>query len=373
VKAAFKQSNNSVLFFNPDYHCSFFLRDELRNRGWVAEVSVSTTYPTLLLWTDDVIRVKNKIKLINFVMRWAQVWKFKYVIHYGRMSSGSNWPAKCLDHLIMGWARLLRLLGKRYVYVPSGCRDHVSKADWLKVDEGNVCGNCGFEPNCRDKDNSQNFKFVRSVASTALFWDGHQTSEFKETRIRYKSFDLSFYRPDLVIPSSHMWQPSEDIRILHSHSLDGRLLGGKNIKGTPFVIDAVDKLKAEGHKVSLVNLTGIPSREMRFHQVQADIIVDQLIYGGYGSTALEGLALGKPVICFIRPAWKSFLASIYPEWANCPIISATTETVFHELRKLVTDEGYRNQKSLEGRVFAEKFLDVKKNVIELEELLLSLA
>lgn len=367
MKAVPKQNRNSVLFFNPDYHCSFFLRDELRKRGWVAEISVSTFYPPLLLWADDVIRVNN------FITRWAQVLKFKYVIHYGRMSSGGNWRKKLFDKLIIVWVKILKIFGKRFVYVPSGCHDHVSKEDWFKVDEGNVCGNCGFEPNCNDKDNSQNFKFVRSVATTALVGDGHQTSEFKETRIRYKSFDLSLYRPDLVIPSRHRWQPSEDIRILHSHSLDGRLLGGKNIKGTPFVIDAVDKLKAEGHKVSLVNLTGIPSREMRFHQVQADIIVDQLIYGGYGSTALEGLALGKPVICFIRPAWKSFLASIYPEWANCPIISATTETVFHELRKLVTDEGYRNQKSLEGREFAQKFLDVKKNVIELEELLFSLA
>ena len=319
------------------------------------------------------IRVNNKIKFLNSITRWAQVLKFNYVIHYGRISFGGNWQAKLLDNLIIVWVKILKIFGKNFVYVPSGCNDHVSKEDWLKVDGGNVCGNCGFEPNCNDKDNSQNFKLVRCVATTALCGDGHQTSEFKETRIRHKSFDLSLYRPDLVIPSRHRWQPSEDVRILHSHLLDGRLLGGKNIKGTPFVIDAVDKLKAEGHKVSLVNLTGIPSREMRFHQVQADIIVDQLIYGGYGSTALEGLALGKPVICFIRPAWKSFLASIYPEWANCPIISATTETVFHELRKLVTDEGYRNQKSLEGRVFAEKFLDVKKNVIELEELLLSLA
>ena len=338
----------------------------------MAEISVSTFYPPLLLWADDVIRVNHKIKLINFITRWAQVLKFKYVIHYGRMSSGGNWRAKLFDKFIIVWVKILKIFGKRFVYVPSGCHDHVSKEDWFKVDEGNVCGNCGFEPNCNDKDNSQNFKFVRSVATTALGGDGHQTSEFKETRIRYKSFDLSLYKPDLVIPSSHMWQPSEDVRILHSHSLDGRLLGGKNIKGTPFVIDAVEKLRTEGVQVSLVNLSGIASREMRFHQVQADIIVDQLIYGGYGSTALEALALGKPVICYIRPAWKQFLSSHYLEWENCPIVSATPETVYEELRKLVIDEEYRTRIGRESRRFAEKFLDVKKNVVEFEAMLLSL-
>lgn len=371
MKATFKQ-HNSVLFFNPDYHCSFFLRDELRNRGWVAEISVSTGYPPLLLWDDDVIRVNKNLGIAEHFFRWIQIFKFRYIIHYGSMTNGNLLTMKILDLLYVLLTRILTLFGKRYVYVPSGCRDHQTKKEWLKVDDGNVCGNCGFEPNCNDKTNSKNFKLVRTVAKTSLGVDGHQTSEFHESRIRYKSFDLSLYKPDLVIPSTHIWQPSEDIRILHSHSLDSRLQCGKSIKGTSFVIDAVDKLKAEGHKVTLVDLTGIPSREMRFYQAQADIVVDQLIYGGYGSTTLECLALGKPVICYIRPTWKSFLASIYPEWANCPIISATTETVLYELRKLVVDEDYRIQKSFEGRQFAQKFLDVKKNTVELEKLLLSL-
>ena len=326
MRAFCRKKAKSVLFFTPDYHCSFFLRDELRRRGWHAEILVPFGYPSQLLFNDDVIEAKVKGRL-NLPFCWLMALRYKYVIHYGVFGFGDSRFGSIGDSGLKIFLRLLRLLGCKIIYLPSGCHDHVSKEDWFKVDEGNVCGNCGFEPMCNDRQNNKNFEFVRRFASASLVGDGHKTTEFEETRIRYKSFDLSLYRPDLVIPSRHRWQPSEDIRILHSHSLDDRLLGGKNIKGTPFVIDAVDKLKAEGHKVSLVNLTGIPSREMRFHQVQADIIVDQLIYGGYGSTALEGLALGKPVICFIRPAWKSFLASIYSEWANCPIISATTETV----------------------------------------------
>ena len=111
---------------------------------------------------------------------------------------------------------------------------------------------------------------------------------------------------------------------------------------------------------------------MRFHQVQADVIVDQLIYGWYGSTSLEGLALGKPVVCYLRPSWRRYITAFFPEWASCPIISATPETVFSELRKLVVDDQYRHQVGEESRRFAEKFLDVRKNVVEFEHLLLSL-
>ena len=39
---------------------------------------------------------------------------------------------------------------------------------------------------------------------------------------------------------------------------------------------------------------------MRYYQVQADIIVEQLIYGWWGSTAIEGM-LGKPVTVILIP------------------------------------------------------------------------
>jgi hypothetical protein len=84
------------------------------------------------------------------------------------------------------------------------------------------------------------------------------------------------------------------------------------------------------------------------------------------------MALGKPVICYIRPSWRAFLSSIYPEWEACPVVSATPDTLHKELRKLIVDERYREQLARESRNFALKFLDVKKNVTELENLLSSL-
>jgi len=171
--------------------------------------------------------------------------------------------------------------------------------------------------------------------------DGHRTNEFQESRIRYKSFDLEAYSPNLDVPPEHQWPSFDGVRILHSHALDTRQMQQKNIKGTPLIVQAIDALKRDGHKVALMNLSGVPSSEMRFHQVQADIVIDQLIYGGYGSTTLECMALGKPVICYIRPSWRAFLSSIYPEWEACPVVSATPDTLQKEIRKLIVDERYR--------------------------------
>jgi len=272
-------------------------------------------------------------------------------------------------NLLKIWYRLVQLAGVRFIYLPSGCHDHVAKEDWMKIDEGRVCSNCGYEPYCDDKSNNTNFELVRQVASVSLGVDGQKTKEFKETRIRYKSFDLDLYSPTLKIPTEFVYNSDKSVKVLHSHALIGRTTGGKNIKGTEYVNAAVERLRRDGLDVTFVNLHGIPSRNMRFHQLQADIVVDQLIYGWYGSTSLEALTLGKPVICYIRPSWREYVASFFPEWKNCPIISATPETIYVELRKLVSDSDYRIKVGEESRRFAEEYLDVRKNVLELEALL----
>jgi glycosyltransferase involved in cell wall biosynthesis len=167
-------------------------------------------------------------------------------------------------------------------------------------------------------------------------------------------------------------ESSTNIRVLHSTSLDTRSFEGRNIKGSRYVVDAVNKLKSEQLPVELIRVERITANLMRYVQAQADVVVDQLIYGTFGSTSLECLALGKPVICFIRPSWREFLESRFPEWKDCPIISATPETVYLELKALVVDSNYRAEIAAQSRRFASEFLDVRKNVIEFEDVLLSL-
>jgi hypothetical protein len=206
-----------------------------------------------------------------------------------------------------------------------------------------------------------------------LSGDAHRTNEYEETFIRYKSLDLDVFNPNMAVPEMFRWPNSDKVRILHSHSLENRNLNDKNIKGTPFIIKSVENLKAQGYEVELVNISGVESKLMRFHQVQADIVVDQLIYGGYGSTAVECLALGKPVVCYVRDSWKDFLIRQFPEWKDCPIVSATPESIEMELKKLVENQLLREHIGRESRRFAEGFLDARKNVIEFEQVLISLS
>lgn len=67
----------------------------------------------------------------------------------------------------------------------------------------------------------------------------------------------------------------------------------------------------------------------------ADMFLDQFVLGDFGVAALEAMALGKPVVCYIKPS----LAAEYP--ADLPIVKATRETLTETLRQLLTNPGWR--------------------------------
>ena len=111
---------------------------------------------------------------------------------------------------------------------------------------------------------------------------------------------------------------------------------------------------------------------MRFYQVQADIVVEQLLSGIWGSTGVETMALGKPVVCYLRQSWKDYFFESFPEYDSLPIIEANIENIYDILKKLVIDEAYRLQKGKESREFAINHFNPTKNTIGLINLLNSL-
>ena len=54
--------NSSILFVRPDYHCSFFYRDEFRKLGWKADIIVGNNHPQDLLYSNKKILKSFQIK-----------------------------------------------------------------------------------------------------------------------------------------------------------------------------------------------------------------------------------------------------------------------------------------------------------------------
>ncbi|HEX6051404.1 MAG TPA: glycosyltransferase, partial [Gemmatimonadaceae bacterium] len=101
---------------------------------------------------------------------------------------------------------------------------------------------------------------------------------------------------------------------------------------------------------------GVPNKEVRFIQVQADIVVDMLTFGWFGSNIREAMMLGKPVVCYLRPEWLERMRRQIPEYIDeLPVVSATPDTVEGVLKDLVNSPERRRELGERSRAFALKF------------------
>jgi len=366
------RKKKSILFVIPDYHCSFFYRDELRKLGWKADIFVPWSYPAELLYSDKEIlrplQMKSRksrtalyINHLLLVFWWFKnFWRYEYHLYYGRPPTISMFENRLgltkffgKDFLIELW--LSKFLGIKLIFLPTGCRDDETKAEFTKLDNGNVCRNCGAWNQCFDDRNLLNFQRIRRFFNMQIGVGTIDSTQFEMSHLKYKSIDLNLFNPSLEVPEQHRLSATQNIRILHSAYLakSGRNWQGRNIKGSPFVLSAIERLMKEGYQVEYYFIQDKPSNQMRFYQVQADIVVEQLIYGWWGSTFVETAALGKPVVCYLRPSWKHFFLKTFPEYTDLPIIEADTQTIYEVLKKLVEDSDYRQRAGEASRRFAE--------------------
>ena len=376
-----KRKKKSVCFFRPDYHATFAHLDALRDLGWRAEVFTPKDWPDQLLFDRSVRRHRNYWKLRSsiwgiFYVIYA-VARFRHFIYYG------NPPFNVfkIDRILKTKADnpfsielwVFRLFRRKVIYLPTGCLDTLPQRKFSLLDNGNVCGNCGIQDRCNDVLNDANFKMIRKYFNFGFSDGSLESSEYPTKVFPWKAIDLELWSPNLEVPADFQLPETSAIRIMHSSFLEksGRNWMGRNIKGTPHVVAAVERLKSEGHNVEYVFADNLHIADVRFIQAQADIVVEQLIYGWWGSTGVETMALGKPVVCYLRNEWKENFFRNFPEYDSLPIVEADTATIYDVLKQLVLDEKLRERKGRESREFAEQHFSPEINARKLESLLLA--
>lgn len=139
------------------------------------------------------------------------------------------------------------------------------------------------------------------------------------------------------------------VRICHAPNHRG-------FKGTEFVMEAVRILQSEGLQVELILLEKIQNAQVRtVLSLDADILVEQLIFTGHGLNGLEGMACGLPVVSNLEDDDYMLPVRRWSFFSECPIVSATPENIVDVLRKLVTRPDLRAQLGGAGRQYVEKY------------------
>ena len=129
------------------------------------------------------------------------------------------------------------------------------------------------------------------------------------------------------------WQPVQAERsgpplIVHAPS-------DRRIKGTGHVEAAIQRLQAEGVPLEFVLVEGLPRAEARKIYERADLLVEQLLLGWYSNLAIELMALGKPVVTYIREEDLHFVPAAMRD--QLPVISATPDSLYSVLRTWLTE------------------------------------
>lgn len=116
-----------------------------------------------------------------------------------------------------------------------------------------------------------------------------------------------------IVADAAPYQPRPD-RIVVAHAPSAT-----SLKGTRFVEQAVDTLKAAGIPIELRLLTGMPHAEVIKAIHESDIFVDQILAGTYGVAAIEAMVLKKPVVAYIRDDLAGYYGPDLPMLSASPL------------------------------------------------------
>jgi glycosyl transferase family 1 len=364
-----------VLFAGQAYYNAWYLSRALRKLGWTADVLNWNTNPSSERYfhgedfrLEPPLDSRTLARHLRFYARAVEdydIFHFSnaHGIHFGpalrgffeqRFGPGAE-------------IRLLKRLGKKVVYTVNGCHDGVSQTSFASWGERPVCIDCAWRERpdvCSDERNLAWGKFRNSVSDYIVRTGGNRVDFNDDPRCHevpeFSCLDSEFWRPDLPIPREYRLPISDQtVKIYHAvGNFELRSIGEerRNLKSTHIYRPLVERLKDEGHDVELIFFHDVPNRELRYYQVQADIVVDMLTFGIFGANVREAMMLGKPVVCYMRPEWLDQMRDEVPDYvAELPIVSATPETVKDVLVDLIEDSDKRLRIGRASREFAVKW------------------
>lgn len=165
-------------------------------------------------------------------------------------------------------------------------------------------------------------------------------------------------RSDWITPSTLCLQvpdkvgeskiPSDSFIVTHAPN-------HRAVKGTSFVISAIEELKGRGVDIELRLLEKMPNKEViRVLSEESDLHIDQLFFDGYGLNALESMALGVPTIGNFSGPYRNF----FDRWshtAECPIIIANEHTLSNLLSKILADRSILKTISHDSIEYVRRF------------------
>jgi hypothetical protein len=254
---------------------------------------------------------------------------------------------------------LLRRAGKR-LYTYAYGADVRTRETVLALGGHNICKTCP-EPMkhciCSEEAGRINMENIKKFA-TQMIATG-------DMRMHVSGYRELFYWPIDVFEKRFAYvgvtaRGDRPLRVAHASN-------HPQFKGTKYIFDAVERLQREGCPIEMIKIQGVPNQKVLELFRSCDLIIDQLIQGSYGYTALEAMALGKPVIAWLREP------SMVIDPDTCPIINAWPESIYDRLKEILDGKYDLQLLGQQSRAYVAHYYSLQAVALRLGQLYLDTA
>lgn len=249
------------------------------------------------------------------------------IIHFHtRSATGRYLSYPCLMDVC-----LLRAAGKR-VYLHFRGSEVRNKPQFERASPYHYCSDMPhlFTPR-RDAAKGEYVRLAKALASGIFVVDAELKSYVPSAVIVPRLIDESQF-PHVGV--------SDRARPIVVHAPSNR-----EIKGSGWVLKALDQLREEGLQFDLRLVEKMNHAEAAAAYRDADVVIDQFRIGWYGVLAVEAMAMGKPVVAYIRDdLWQPDL----------PIINANRDNLAEKLKEIILSASMRQEAGQKARAYYER-------------------
>ncbi len=233
--------------------------------------------------------------------------------------------------------RLLRAAGVPVVVTVQGSDARQTDFCERHLDAGERDGLEPYIGRERDRDKRRRVRGFARCAGHMFFLNPDLAEVLPRDRASFLPYAVSL--PDPVPP-----------RPISSRMVVAHAPTNQAVKGTRYLIEAV---QAVGDRVELDLISGASREETLTRMARADLVVDQLILGWYGATAVEAMAIGRPVVAAIL---DDYLQCVPAELLrDVPSVRSTRHDLTETLRQCLYNRSELQARAEAGPDFARSW------------------
>jgi glycosyltransferase involved in cell wall biosynthesis len=283
----------------------------------------------------------------RFVLAWALMRYdvFHCFADWGLLDSRSRLQINTEE--LAAW----RAAGKR-LYVYAYGADVRTRDKTLALGRWNFCVDCTEPPKyciCVDSAGEENVSQIAKHATAMVSLGDMLVYMPGAKHLNYWPIDIDRIKPGRPV------RVDGPLRIGHAPN-------HTHFKGSVYLEQVISRLQAGGHLVEYVKIQGVPNTQVIELFESCDLVADQFIGGAYGYTALEAMALGRPVLSFVRS--RDLLDA--PD--ECPIINTTPDTLEEVLTWVLNNRAQLAAIGEQGKSYVRRWHSIGAVALRLGQL-----